>query len=831
MNRCFRLMVCCCLLASALTCRSQGIDKQQLAQIDRIVAELMNTSRAPGLAVAVGVDNQLKYAKGYGLADVENEVAVTNETLFRTASIAKSMTAVVVLSLVEEGKLDLDEPVQTYCPDFPEKRWPVTSRQLLAHLGGVRHYKNDSESSSKDHFDSLSEALAVFANDPLIHEPGTKYKYSSFGFNLLGSVAEGAGDRAFVSLLRDHVFQPSGMTQTVPDDHYKIIPGRTRGYRRQTRRLDDRGSDGNRSKQVFLQNASLHDTSMKIPGGGLLSTPSDLVRFALAVNTGKLLRPDTRDEMWTRQRTRHGEWIEYGLGWRVGWCDGRRAVSHSGGQAGTSTIMLLIPDDGISVAMMCNLQGVGLREKAKEIAEVLLPPAEPTDYTEAIAKLRQAVTHEVQAKRLPAFSISLVDHDQPIWADGFGFQDAERKKPATADTVYRVGSISKLFTDIAVMQLVEDGRLDLDVPVGEYLAEFKPENPYDEEITLRRLMSHQSGLVRESPVGNYFDPSEPSLAATVASLNDTALVYRPQTKTKYSNAAIAVVGAVLEQVLEESHPERVQQTLLRPLAMDRSSFVVTPDIEPSLATGWMRTYDGRRSKAPTFLLGTGPAGNLYSSVTDLSQFLICLFDHAKTDSGQIMEPATFAEMTQPVKDSDGNTQGFGLGFSIKELDGYKRIGHGGAVYGFSTQLEALPERELGVVAASSLDGSNGVTRRLAEYALRLMVAAKDDQSLPDYETTGIVPPSRVAQLAGMYHEIEGERFARISYLGDDTFLQRGSLRYDLGVANDGTIMTDDVAGFGMRVEPIGQDRVKVGGATYARVSDQPPRTFLIAGGD
>ena len=216
------------------------------------------------------------------------------------------------------------------------------------------------------------------------------------------------------------------------------------------------------------------------------------------------------------------------------------------------------------------------------------------DYRTAIARLQAAVQYEVASKDLPAVSIALVDRDLTVWADGFGYQDAAREIPATADTVYRVGSVSKLFTDIAVMQLVESGDLDIDKPVSHYLPNFQPQNPYRVPLTLRQLMSHQSGLVRESPVGNYFDPDEPSLEETVASLNQTKLVYPPNTRTKYSNAAVAVVGAVLEGQLPVTHPQQVRNTILQPLNMTASDFVVSPDIQPHLATGWMRTYDERR---------------------------------------------------------------------------------------------------------------------------------------------------------------------------------------------------------------------------------------------
>ncbi|HEY2841973.1 MAG TPA: serine hydrolase domain-containing protein, partial [Pirellulales bacterium] len=148
-----------------------------------------------------------------------------------------------------------------------------------------------------------------------------------------------------------------------------------------------------------------------------------------------------------------------------------------------------------------------------------------TDMSQVIAQLEQAVRYEVAAKNLPAFSIALVEGERLVWAEGFGFQDAEKKIPATAETVYRVGSVSKLFTDIAVMQLVEQGKLDLDQPVQKVLPSFTPKNSFDVPITLRLLTSHRSGLVRESPIGHYFDPTEPTLKETVESLNRTSIVY------------------------------------------------------------------------------------------------------------------------------------------------------------------------------------------------------------------------------------------------------------------------------------------------------------------
>lgn len=811
------LCVLCCRAAIA-----QQLPNSFATDVDRIILDIMNQHDAPGISVAVATDNRLRYAAGFGLADLENEIRVDSQTRFRTASIAKSMTAVVVMSLAEEGKIDLDAEVQRYVPEFSKKRWPVTTRQLLGHLGGVRHYKTQAETRSTQHFFSLKDALKTFASDPLKHEPGTKYLYTTFGYNLLGSVAEHAGESEFLQLLQNRVFTPAAMKGSIQDDQFAIIKRRTRGYVRATKSMLSKLPSEHNLKAGETYNANLHDTSMKIPGGGLLSTPSDLVRFATSLNTEKLLSHDSVQLMWTRQKTTDGKETNYGLGWRVGKHAGRKIVSHTGGQAGTSTVLLLFPETGTSVAIMCNLQGVSLTAAAKAIADTL-QPAIPTDYSKAIEQLQVAIEHEVNSKQLPALSISLVDNNRVIWADGFGFQDSEQKVPATANSVYRVGSVSKLFTDIAVMQLVESNKLDLDAPIQNYVPDFNPRNPYGVPLTLRQMMSHRSGLVRESPVGNYFDPTEPTLADTIASLNRTSLVYPPETKTKYSNAAVAVVGAALESQLNMSHPQQVHESIFFPLDMHHSSFVVTDAIAPSLVTGWMRTYDGRRFEAPSFLLGTGPAGNLYSSVLDLSKFLVCMFNQGKTPTGQILKKETYQEMTTPVVDSSGKAQGFGIGFHIQDLDGYTKIGHGGAVYGFSTQLEALPERKLGVAAVASLDGANGVVRRLSDYALRLMLATQDGEQLPSYKVAGPVPPQRATELAGTYSEVSGDQRVHVNELNGDVYLQQGSFRYQLGASEkDGRIITDDLTSFGKEVKTLSTNRLSMGETTFERLKDQPP---------
>ena len=263
-------------------------------------------------------------------------------------------------------------------------------------------------------------------------------------------------------------------------------------------------------------------------------------------------------------------------------------------------------------------------------------------YAPAIARIEKLIAHEMKDKGLPAVSIALVDDQRIVWSKGFGYADPAKKLPATADTVYRVGSVSKLFTDIAVMQLVERGEVDLDAPVTTYLPAFKPTNPFGTPITLRHLMSHRAGLVREPPVGHYFDDTAPTLAATVDSLNRTTLVYAPGTRTKYSNAGIAVVGRVLEVIAKRPFADALRDRVLEPLGLQKSAFEPSPAVTKDLAKAFMWTYHGTRFDAPTFQLGMAPAGSMYSTVNDLGRFMSTLFQRGAT-----LKPETLEAMWAP----------------------------------------------------------------------------------------------------------------------------------------------------------------------------------------
>ncbi len=446
------------------------------------------------------------------------------------------------------------------------------------------------------------------------------------------------------------------------------------------------------------------------------------------------------------------------------------------------------------------------------------PQAGYAPVAEALSKFIQ---NEMQDKKLPAFSIALVDDQKIVWAQGFGYADPDKKIPATAETVYRIGSVSKLFTDIGVMQLVERGELDLDAPIQKYLPDFHPRNPFHTDITLRQLMSHRAGLLREPPVGNYFDPSELSLAAMVRGLNGTTLVYPPETHTKYSNAGVAVVGYVLQKHSGQPFASYLQRAVLEPMGLRDSAFQPQPRLMRNLAKAYMWSYDGKLFQAPTFELGMAPAGCMYSTVRDLGKFLSVLFNGGRGANGQVLKSDTLEKMWTPQFAKAGQSSPYGLGFHLAELEGRREVEHGGAIYGFATQLAGLPHDKLGVVAVTTMDGANAVANRVSETALRLMLAAKQGKPLPEIEETSAIPLERARQLEGRYGTNAATAIDLVAQ-EDELYLRpvADGAQVRLRQASK-DLIEDGRLGYGLRITPV-TDGIRIGDSVLPRVQQTMP---------
>ncbi len=363
------LFAAACASAPSATLASEDIselDPSVEAEVRSILQGVRDEHNIPGLSVAIAVDGQIVFAQGLGLANLETMTPARADTRYRSASIGKPMTAVAVMRLAEDGLLSLDDAVQEHCPRFPEHaEGAITVRHLLSHQSGVRHYGGPNEAEelhNTTHYDDVADALEIFENDPLVHAPGAEYTYSTFGYDVLGCIIQGATGERYIDVMQRLVFEPAGMVDTLADNPREIIERRAGGYVME---------DG------ALRNAVAVDMSSKLPAGGFLTTALDLARFAIAVQDAELISPDGVAAMFERQTLNDGSITTYGLGWGLSAPDdlfyGLEEVFHGGGTPGVGAMLYMLPERRFAVAIQTNQESYRDRIPAViAIAEAVL---------------------------------------------------------------------------------------------------------------------------------------------------------------------------------------------------------------------------------------------------------------------------------------------------------------------------------------------------------------------------------------------------------------------------------------------------------------------------
>ncbi len=357
------------LLGTHAVAEHPHLSAERRAALEKAISRFMAANSIPGVSVAVVEDGAEEWSAGFGSADLENFVPATSHTLYRLASISKTLTATAALLLWQQGKLDLDAPVQKYCPAFPPKDTPITTREVLGHIAGIRHYKPDPEqdlegNNTKHFINPIQGGLDFFKNDPLVSKPGTEFHYSTQGFTLVGCVIEGSSGESYVEYVRQNVLLPAGMTHTVVDDRFAIVPFRTRFY--------------SKDKSGAITNAEFLDSSYKIPGGGWLSSADDMAQFEAAMLSDRIVARATRDLMWTPLKPTGSKGKEkdeedlYALGWSTGKDLGVLDVGHSGSQQGTSTRFLIVPERRAGIVVLINLDGGDASALASELMKIVL---------------------------------------------------------------------------------------------------------------------------------------------------------------------------------------------------------------------------------------------------------------------------------------------------------------------------------------------------------------------------------------------------------------------------------------------------------------------------
>lgn len=344
-------------LASALPASASAQADDAAARAVEALRTHADTSGVAGLAAAIHVNGERVWSGGFGWSDLEQRVPMSDSTVSRIGSISKSVAAVAAMILVDRGELDLDAPIATYLPDYPRPQAErMTTRQIMSHTAGIRHYRGDDEFASAIRYDDVFAPMRVFAADSILFEPGTDYAYSTYGFTVVSAVTERADGRAWTRLIRDEVTRPLGLRTLQPEWRDSLIMNRASYY--------DRAAHGGWINTLPV------DNSNKWAGGGLVSDVRDLAAFGQAIADGRLLSAASRQEMWTKQ-TPEGE-ASYGLGWEVGEINGHRAVAHSGGSMGATAMLIVLPADDVVIAVLGNTSDISHGRIAGRVARILL---------------------------------------------------------------------------------------------------------------------------------------------------------------------------------------------------------------------------------------------------------------------------------------------------------------------------------------------------------------------------------------------------------------------------------------------------------------------------
>ena len=323
----------------------------------RLARALVVADNVPGLSVAVAVDGTIVWAEAFGWADVDSRMEVTPLTRFRLGALSKPLTAVAAALLHDRGRLDLDAPVQRYVPAYPDKPWPVTTRQLLSDVAGVHRIRGDNNDAMPDgHCASVAEAVSMVADDPLLFEPGTRHRYSVWGWVLVSAAIEGAAGEPFSRFMARQVFEPLGMDRTLVAESEHVV-----GVAHRDRRPD---------------------YSCVAGAGSFLSTPTDLVRLGSAMLKPDPLKAETIATFQTPARLTSGASTTYALGWTVKDVqlagEPTRVVSHRGSPAGGTVTLLTLPELGIAMAAAANVTDAsGVHPFALQVAEGFARHARP----------------------------------------------------------------------------------------------------------------------------------------------------------------------------------------------------------------------------------------------------------------------------------------------------------------------------------------------------------------------------------------------------------------------------------------------------------------------
>lgn len=338
--------------------------KQEFKVLNHLFEKSAASQTVPGISVAIANSGGIQWAQGFGYSDIENKIAMTSNTKLRVGSISKVLTTAALMRLFEQGKIDFDTPVVQIVSEWPKHHPTITLKHLVSHTSGIRHYDKQSEFLSNKQYNHVVDSLKIFKNDPLEFSPGSAFGYSTYAWSLISAYLEKADRRRnFRLIMQQEVFSPLNMRESQLENNQQMIENLQKAYTVKSGRL---------VPSLVVNNSN------KYAGGGMLSTPTDLVKFALAHTHNNFLKNSSLKMMFTNAMLENGKAVTHGIGWRVGFDSHIRnfmrnkgkfaediallkrhqnSVFHSGGSMGASSMLILCLDHKHAAAVIKNVDG------------------------------------------------------------------------------------------------------------------------------------------------------------------------------------------------------------------------------------------------------------------------------------------------------------------------------------------------------------------------------------------------------------------------------------------------------------------------------------------
>jgi CubicO group peptidase (beta-lactamase class C family) len=385
------------------------IASAQSEKVDEYVRAEMQSSKIPGISLAVIKNGEIVKAKGYGLANVELGVPATPETVYQSGSVGKQFIATLVMMLVEEGKIGLDDPISKYFPDSPDIWKPITIRHLLTHTSGISNKFYEQINLRQDYTED--DLVKKIAASPLDFQPGQSWIYSNAGYVMLGILVHKATGRFYGDLMQEKIFSPLGMTTARIISEADIVMNRAAGYHL---------ANGELKNQDWVS-----PTFNATADGSLYLSVLDMAKWDLALNGEKLLKRESLDQMWTPVKTSDGSVKPYGFGWAIVKANGHRLIEHGGAWQGFKTHIARYVDDRLSVIVLANLANADPGRIAHAVVGFYVPEVAPRPHKEAAIDKSLFSLYTGTYEIAPGITISITREADKLYARVASQQPAE----------------------------------------------------------------------------------------------------------------------------------------------------------------------------------------------------------------------------------------------------------------------------------------------------------------------------------------------------------------------------------------------------------------------